>query len=78
VSDVKTMQYVRSQTSIPVPEIYAYDFELDNAVGAQFMLMERLPGQHLYRLWDKLTLNQKKAVLSDIARVLVQLSQLKV
>jgi hypothetical protein len=41
------------------------------------MLMERLPGQHLYRLWDKLTLNQKKVVLSDIARVLLQLSQLK-
>jgi aminoglycoside phosphotransferase (APT) family kinase protein len=76
-SEVETMQYVRSQTSIPVPEIYAYDFDLGNNVGAQFMLMERLPGRHLYQLWDKLTLDHKKAVLSDIVRLLAQFSQLK-
>lgn len=77
MSELETMQYVRSRTSIPVPEIYGYDFGLDNNVGAQFVLMERLPGHHLYRLWDKLTLNHKKVVLSDIAQVLVELSQLK-
>ena len=75
--EVETMQYVRSQTSIPVPEIYAYDFQPKNNVGAQFMLMERMPGRHLYQLWDHLTLDHKKVVLSDIARVMAQLSQLK-
>ena len=76
-SEVETMQYVRSQTSIPVPEIYEYDFEVKNNVGAQFILMERIPGHHLYQLWDKLPLDHKKVVLSDIARLLAQLSQLK-
>src|SRR5436309_14585462 len=28
--EVETMQYVRSQTSIAVPEIYAYDFQPQN------------------------------------------------
>jgi len=41
------------------------------------MLIERLPGHHLYRIWDNLSLNDKKAVLSDIAGVLAQLSKLK-
>lgn len=77
MSEVETMQYVRSQTSIPVPEIYTYDFRLKNSVGAQFMLMERMPGRHLYQLWDHLTLDHKKIVLSDIARVMAQMSQLK-
>jgi len=77
ISEMETMKYVRSQTSIPVPEIYAYDFGRKNSVGAQFMLMERIPGRHLYQIWDRLTLAHKKTVLSDIARLLAQLSQLK-
>ena len=77
ISEVETMQYVRPRISIPVPEIYAYDFDPKNNVGAQFILMERLPGRHLYQMWDRLTLDHKKGVLSDIARLLAQLSQLK-
>jgi hypothetical protein len=77
LSEVQTMEYASSHSSIPVPEIYAYDFELNNNVGAQFLLMERIPGCHLYRLWDKLTLEHKKSVISDIAGILTQLSQLK-
>lgn len=77
MSEVETMQYVRCQTLIPVPEIYSYDFQLKNSVGAQFILMERMPGRHLYQLWDRLTLDHKKVVLSDIARVITQMSQLK-
>jgi predicted Ser/Thr protein kinase len=77
ISEAETVEYVRSQTSIPVPEIYAYDFELNNSVGAQFILMERIAGRHLYQLWDKLTVDHKKVVLSDIAHILAQLSQLK-
>jgi len=77
VSEVATMEYLRPRLSIPVPEIYASDFNPENNVGAQFMLMERLPGRHLYQLWDDLTLAHKKSVLSDIAGLLAQLGRLK-
>jgi Ser/Thr protein kinase RdoA (MazF antagonist) len=77
ISEVETMQYVGSQTSIPVPEVYAYDFEVKNNVGAQFILMERMPGRHLYQIWDKLKLDHKKTVLSNIANILAELSKLK-
>ncbi|KAL4889381.1 hypothetical protein BDV59DRAFT_205367 [Aspergillus ambiguus] len=39
--------------------------------------MERLPGQHLYRIWDGLLLDHKKAVLDQIAAVLNQMAMLK-
>jgi len=60
VREVETMKYVRLRTSIPVPEVYYYDFNLTNSVGAQFMLLERKPGRHLYKIWDKLSLDHKK------------------
>src|SRR5271154_5446142 len=71
------MQYLRPRLSIPVPEIYSFDFIPQNNVGAQFILMERLPGRHLYQLWDGLTLRHKKSVISDIASALTQLGKLK-
>ena len=77
ISEMETMEYVRLHTSIPVPEVYSYDFDVRNSVSAQFMLMERKPGLHLYRIWDKLSLEHKKVAISEIARVQAELSKLK-
>lgn len=77
MSEIETMRLVKSKTSIPVPEVYYFDFEIDNKVGAQYMLLEKLPGRHLYKMWDQLSLDDKKIVLVDIANVLAQLSSLR-
>jgi len=61
VCEVETMKYVRLHTSIPVPEVYHYDFDAGNSVGAQFILMEQNPGQHLYKIWDKLSLGSQES-----------------
>jgi Phosphotransferase enzyme family len=71
------MEYIRSHTTIPVPEIYAHDFRVDNSVGAQYILIESMPGRHLYQLWDSLSLDHKKIAISDIARVISQLQRLR-
>ncbi|WEW54857.1 hypothetical protein PRK78_000283 [Emydomyces testavorans] len=39
--------------------------------------MEKLPGRHLYKIWEDLSLDHKKAVLSQMAAVLVQFASLK-
>jgi hypothetical protein len=77
LSEVQTMRYVRSRTSIPVPDVYLCDFDVRNKVGAQFLLIERLPGRGLHTMWDTLNTEDKKAVLNDLAGVLTQLSKLK-
>lgn len=77
LSEVATMKYIRAHTQIPVPEVYYHDFSTTNAVGMQFIAMEHLPGRHLYQIWDDLTMDHKKAALSQIATVLGQLAQLK-
>ncbi|KAF4459678.1 Aim9p [Fusarium albosuccineum] len=76
-SEIATIRYLKQHTSIPVPEIYYEDLDPVNEVGAAFVLMERLPGRHLYKIWDDLSLDNKKAALSEIASVMVQFASLR-
>ncbi|PKY20996.1 hypothetical protein RhiirB3_302308, partial [Rhizophagus irregularis] len=65
-SEVATMKYIAQNTSIKVPEVYDWDGTVHNPIKIPYILMERLPGQHLYRVWDELTVEKKKCVLSQI------------
>ncbi|CAK7238186.1 hypothetical protein SEUCBS140593_010412 [Sporothrix eucalyptigena] len=43
-SEVDTMRWIRHQSSLPVPEIFAYEVDEHNAVGVPFVLMSFVPG----------------------------------
>ncbi|KAJ7211349.1 hypothetical protein GGX14DRAFT_624380 [Mycena pura] len=77
LSELETMRHVQTHTRIPVPAVHLYDTARANAVGMQYVVMERMPGVHLYRLWDDLSLEHQKSVLEDIADILAQLSTLR-
>ena len=72
-SEVSTMKYVAQNTNIKVPEVYDWDFTVHNPIKIPYILMERLPGQHLYQVWDELTFEEKKHVLSQIVDTLLEL-----
>ncbi|KAH6898127.1 kinase-like domain-containing protein [Thelonectria olida] len=76
-SAIATIRYIKQNTTIPVPEIYSEHLDPDHEVGAALVLMERLPGKHLYRTWYDMSLERKKHVLSQVASVIIQLSSLK-
>ncbi|CAG8652437.1 577_t:CDS:2, partial [Acaulospora colombiana] len=76
-SEVATMKYVAQNTRIRVPEVYAWDSKAQNDIKIPYILMERLPGKHLYKIWDKLNIEQKRNVLSQIVDVLSELWKCK-
>ena len=43
-SEIDTMLFVRQNTDIPVPDVFAFDCTCTNAVGAPYMLMECIMG----------------------------------
>ena len=67
------MKYVARNTSIKIPEVYDWDSTGNNSIKIPYILMERLPGQHVYRVWDKLTVEEKKSILSQIVDTLLEL-----
>ncbi|KAL2196046.1 kinase-like domain-containing protein [Corynascus similis CBS 632.67] len=77
VSEIATAKYLKRFTRIPVPEIYYYDLHGQDDAGAPFVIMEKMPGCHLNKIWDDLPLEGKKSVLSEIALVVAQLASLK-
>ncbi|KAI1195567.1 kinase-like domain-containing protein [Nemania serpens] len=50
-SQAATMRLIRGKTAIPVPEIYAVDTSLNNAIGAPYICMSFIPGTPVSKVW---------------------------
>ncbi|KAL1857459.1 hypothetical protein VTK73DRAFT_8082 [Phialemonium thermophilum] len=50
-SQVTTMRLIRSRTTLPVPEVYAFDATIDNEIGAPYICMSFLPGVPVSEVW---------------------------
>ncbi|KAF7297640.1 Phosphotransferase enzyme family-domain-containing protein [Mycena kentingensis (nom. inval.)] len=77
--EVATLGWVREHTQIPVPKVLASQ---DNRINAgasedeldfEWMLMERMPGQPLYKVWRNLSMQQKVALVEQLAGFQAQL-----
>ncbi|KAH6605838.1 hypothetical protein Trco_004991 [Trichoderma cornu-damae] len=44
-SEIATMQYVRTNSRIPVPEVYDFDSGYDNELGVPYAILECMPGK---------------------------------
>ena len=44
-SEVATLRFVAERTTIPAPKVYAWDADPDNLVGAEYILLEKIPGE---------------------------------
>ena len=50
-SEAFTMRLIRRETTIPVPEVFAFDASIDNELGCPFILMEMIHGKPLQDVW---------------------------
>jgi hypothetical protein len=46
-SEVATMEYIRTYTSIPVPDVYFYDSNPYNRLGGEYIIMSKV-GLHFF------------------------------
>ncbi|CAI7626137.1 unnamed protein product [Penicillium bialowiezense] len=51
-SEVATLKFLRSRTSIRVPKIFAWRSDAANSVGAEFIIMEKITGVALAETWE--------------------------
>ncbi|KAF2750959.1 kinase-like protein [Sporormia fimetaria CBS 119925] len=66
-SEVATMNFVRA-LGIPTPRILGYSAD-ENAVGAEYMLMEKLPGKPIGDAWFDLSEQQRLKVLHQLVEL---------
>ena len=72
-SEVATLTYVRLFTTIPVPRVVAYDNTTDNALRAEWILMERIPGKPYSEVQRQMTAGQKIEMARKVADWRLQL-----
>lgn len=76
-SEIATMKYVRQHTSIPVPEVYAFDTTCENPAKLPYILMECINGQRAASKLQELPKPVLAKILDGLANVLLQLSTLQ-
>lgn len=75
-SEVATTEIVRHFTNIPVPIIYAYDSSTANALGLEWILMEKIVGKKLEETWESLDYETKLRLTKTITSWTVHLSKI--
>ncbi|KAL8707350.1 MAG: hypothetical protein Q9220_007610 [cf. Caloplaca sp. 1 TL-2023] len=67
-SEVATMDFVRSY-SIAVPRIYDYSTTVENSVGCEYIIMEKVAGQELGETWFRLSPEQRLKVIKQVVDI---------
>ena len=77
IKTVYTFKTFIAYTSLPIPKVFAYSSDANNPVGAEWLLMEFLPGTALGDAWDNLQSHQKQRLALDVVDLFDQLCRLK-
>ncbi|KAM0796936.1 kinase-like domain-containing protein, partial [Usnea florida] len=81
-SEAYTMRLIRRETTLPIPEVLAFDASLENELGCPFILMELIYGKSLAEVWFDQEISQAKREqirirsLQGIAEAMAQLNSL--
>ncbi|KAJ7512258.1 hypothetical protein B0H11DRAFT_2214061 [Mycena galericulata] len=74
LSEVATLRFLRAKvTSIPAPELYIWDSDKTNPVGAPYMLMQRLSGFLFGPIIPQITAAGRTKLATQVARYEVEL-----
>ncbi|EPQ53549.1 hypothetical protein GLOTRDRAFT_116957 [Gloeophyllum trabeum ATCC 11539] len=72
-SEVATMHYLRTHTSIPVPDVYHHDANPYNRLGGEYILMSKAPGIPLSRVYHSMSHEELRKLLDNLAHLLIPL-----
>jgi len=67
-SEVATMDLVRTY-GVPVPRVYGYAITADNLVASEYIIMEKVQGREIGHTWYDLSVQEKKNVTLDVAKL---------
>ncbi|KAL2043663.1 hypothetical protein N7G274_003970 [Stereocaulon virgatum] len=75
--EVAVLDYVRSNTPIPVPTVIAKDFSCNNSLEKPYVLQRRVPGCDLGLIWNDINHSQRCDVARDVGKVVNSLLSLE-
>ena len=67
ISEVATMQWIRLNTALPVPNVLDYQASRENAIGFEWILMSKVPGKALEDTWISIPWKAKEQLVQEFA-----------
>lgn len=67
-SEVATLEFLRA-SGLPVPEIYGYSPDSDNAIGTEYILMQFVRGSKLSDVWPSLSDQEVISVVRQLTEL---------
>lgn len=72
-NEVAVMTWLRRRTSIPVPRVVRYDQTVNNVLGREFTLVERMPGRSVDSVYARLDDAAKRKLVTQLTDMLLEL-----
>ncbi|OBT77466.1 hypothetical protein VF21_05233 [Pseudogymnoascus sp. 05NY08] len=76
-SEVATLDFLQSK-GIPVPRVYTWSSKSGNAVGAEYIIMEKAPGQPLEDRWFSLSPKERVRIVTSYVELEMKLFSLPI
>ncbi|KAL8931644.1 MAG: hypothetical protein Q9216_007129 [Gyalolechia sp. 2 TL-2023] len=73
-SEVATMDFVRNVLSTPAPKVLTWNANVQNPVGAEYILMEKMAGIQLHHVWPSLDMQVTRTIAGKKSKTLALLS----
>ncbi|OJJ51377.1 hypothetical protein ASPZODRAFT_127446 [Penicilliopsis zonata CBS 506.65] len=76
-SEVAVLDFIRTRTTIPVPKVLAWSSDTTNAVGAEYIVMERVPGIQIFKKWDEMGESNRISLIKRLTQWEHELSEIQ-
>ncbi|KAH9868326.1 hypothetical protein J1614_007398 [Plenodomus biglobosus] len=76
-SEVAILQYLQTQTKIPVPKVFAWSSNPFNPVGAEYIIMEKASGEQLFRAWGTMSDSDRFELVQRITKLEGELASIR-
>lgn len=76
-SEVATINFIRTHTTIPVPPVKEFSADMTNPMGLEYIVMRRMPGGSLEDQWDNLSMTAKERVFQQLAEYVFELFSIR-
>ncbi|KAL6711319.1 hypothetical protein ACN47E_005850 [Coniothyrium glycines] len=73
-SEVAVLKFISMYTQVPVPRILAWSSDTSNPVGAEYIVMEKAPGQQLFRTWSMMTVEERFDLVEQLTKFEAELA----
>ncbi|KAI9731010.1 MAG: hypothetical protein M1834_005471 [Cirrosporium novae-zelandiae] len=73
-SEVVTLDFFRNVLNIPVPQVFAWSSNKDQAIGVEYIIMEKAPGKELRESWATMDISDRVDIVSQLASIQTKIS----